>query len=168
MSPETTEGLEGFVHPVSIQGSEENAQVKLIVRDFTESGLAENEQVLKDLAEEVAKDYPAAQVSLEIKFQYRNMKQMLDLRPEVSSFAFEAVRRAGMEPIHNPIRGGTDGSRLSFMGLPTPNLFTGAHNFHGLREWVAVQHMTKSAESCLELVELWAEKGEIRGRLPTK
>lgn len=167
LSPETTEGTEGFVHPVGISGCEESCQVKFIIRDFAEEGLVQKADFLKQLAEQTAKSWPGCKIEVEIREQYRNMKQMLRLRPEVSDLAFEAVTKAGLTPIHNPIRGGTDGSRLSFMGLPTPNLFTGAHNFHGLREWVAVQHMTKSAECCVELVSLWAQKGQKRGLLPS-
>jgi len=165
LSPETTAGREGFVHPINITGNEEQAEIRFIIRDFEEEGLKEKERLLSTLAQEVAARYPGARAKAEVREQYRNMKGMIDRRPECAAFAVEAIKAAGLEVLRNPIRGGTDGARLSFMGLPTPNLFTGGHNFHGRREWIALQHMEKSVEVCLNLTQIWMERGERKGLL---
>ncbi len=166
LSPETTEGREGYVHPRLFEGSEDSATVKFLLRDFTEAGLREHEAIVRELAEAAAARWPGSAVECTVSASYRNMKAQLDLRPEALGFAVQAIEEAGLEVINKPIRGGTDGSRLSLAGLPTPNIFTGGHNFHGQREWVAVQHMVKSAEVCLRLVRLWGSKGEKKGLLP--
>ncbi|MCK5689060.1 peptidase dimerization domain-containing protein, partial [Myxococcota bacterium] len=166
VSPETTEGREGFVHPHDIRGNEETTTVKFLLRDFDVSNLDRQMHLLEGLATEVKAHYPNGDIKIERKAWYRNMKEMLDLRPEVTELAKEAVVRAGLEPISKPIRGGTDGARLSFMGLPTPNIFTGGHNFHSRREWIALQHMAKASETCLHIIDLWLEKGEKKGLLP--
>jgi len=157
-TPETTEGREGFLHPVSITGNTSEAKAQLIVRSFTEEGLAELEDVLRDTAAFMEKRYPRATVSVEIKPSYRNMKYQLDAEPRVVEYADQAVRRAGLTPVRLPVRGGTDGSRLSFMGLLTPNLFNGSMNFHGKREWVPLEWMEKSAETVLHLMDIWMER----------
>ena len=157
-TPETTEGREGFLHPVSITGNTSEAKVQLIVRSFTEEGLAELEDVLRDAAAFMEKRYPRAKVAVEIKPSYRNMKYQLDAEPRVVDYADEAVRRAGLTPVRMPVRGGTDGSRLSFMGLLTPNLFNGSMNFHGKREWVPLEWMEKSVETVLHLMDIWVER----------
>jgi tripeptide aminopeptidase len=157
-TPETTEGREGFLHPVSITGSTSEATVQLIVRSFTEEGLAELEDVLRDAAAFMEKRYPRAKLAIQIKPSYRNMKYQLDAEPRVVEYADQAVRRAGLTPVRMPVRGGTDGSRLSFMGLLTPNLFNGSMNFHGKREWVPLEWMDKSVETVLHLMDIWTEK----------
>jgi tripeptide aminopeptidase len=165
-SPETTDGREGYLHPMAIQGNEESTSIKFIMRDFTAEGLVELERFLEDRARTVERAHPGCRIDIEIKHSYKNMKVMLDQRPEAAEFAEEAIRAAGIEVHRNPIRGGTDGARLSFMGLPTPNLFAGGFNFHGKKEWVPVQYMEKSAEVCLRLLQIWAERGEKKGLVP--
>jgi tripeptide aminopeptidase len=157
-TPETTEGREGFLHPISIAGHTSDATSSLLVRSFTEEGLAELEGLLQDTAAFMEKRYPGARVRVEIKPSYRNMKYVLDAMPHVADYAEEAVRRAGVTPTRPPVRGGTDGSRLSFMGLPTPNIFNGSMNFHGKKEWVPLQWMEKSAETVAHLLEIWVER----------
>ena len=158
LSPESTEGREGFVHPGLISGSLESASIRFIVRDFTLEGLKKNEEELKSIMESVLADYPGAKGKMEIIEQYRNMKEVLKDYPEVADHAVEAIRRAGITPHLSSIRGGTDGSRLSFMGLPCPNIFAGEHAFHSRLEWVSVQDMEKAAETLVHLACVWEEK----------
>ena len=158
-SPETTEGKEGFLHPVSISGALEQASIGFIVRDFTDAGLQEKEALLDGIAKSVLKDYPHSSYRLEVKQQYRNMKQVLDGHPEIIENAMEAIRRAGLKPVKGSIRGGTDGSRLSFMGLPCPNIFAGEHAFHSRLEWVSVQDMEKAMQTIVHLAMIWEERG---------
>jgi len=158
MSPETTEKREGYLHPHLLQGAVETTLLTLLVRDFDESGLQAKEDYLRDLCEKVEKKFPKSAVTMEIKKSYRNMKIILDKHPEVVAYAMEAVKRSGLEPVKNLIRGGTDGARLSFMGVPTPNVFTGGHNFHSKREWISVQNMAKAVETIVNLSQIWAEK----------
>ena len=158
MSPETTDGHEGFVHPYVVHASVERTSVRLIVRDFAAAGLREKEAMLERHARDAAARFPGARVEIVIDEQYRNMKEVLDGRPDVAGFAREAIRRAGLEPVARSIRGGTDGSRLSFMGLPTPNLFAGEHNFHSRLEWVSAQDMEKAVEVIVHLVKIWEER----------
>ena len=158
-SPETTEGRDGFLHPVGITGTLENATLSLIVRDFSEQGLRDKAALLQRIIDEVLSDYPRSSARLEIKPQYRNMKEVLDRHPEVVDYALEAIRRAGLNPVRSSIRGGTDGSRLSFMGLPCPNIFAGEHAFHSRLEWVSRQDMEKAAETIVHLAMIWAERG---------
>jgi tripeptide aminopeptidase len=157
-SPETTEGKEGFLHPVSISGALEQASIGFIVRDFTDAGLQEKEALLDGIAKSVLKDYPHSSYRLEVKQQYRNMKQVLDGHPEIIENAMEAIRRAGLKPVKGSIRGGTDGSRLSFMGLPCPNIFAGEHAFHSRLEWVSVQDMEKAMQTIVHLAMIWEER----------
>jgi tripeptide aminopeptidase len=145
-SPETTEGREGFLHPIGLSGTLEAATLGLIVRDFTEDGLRKKEHLLEGIVKEVMADYPRSTARIEIKQQYRNMKQVIDRHPEIVDYAIEAIRRAGLSPVKTSIRGGTDGSRLSFMGLPCPNIFAGEHAFHSRLEWVSRQDMEKAAD----------------------
>ena len=140
-SPETTDGKEGFLHPVAISGALEKATIQFIVRDFTDQGLTQKETLLEGIVKDVIKDYPHSTCRMEVKHQYRNMKQVIDKHPETVDYAIEAIRRAGLKPVRSSIRGGTDGSRLSFMGLPCPNIFAGEHAFHSRTEWVSVQDM---------------------------
>jgi tripeptide aminopeptidase len=157
MSPETTDGHDGFVHPYIVHASVERTSVRLIVRDFVTAGLREKESLLEELAREAAGVYPGTRVEIAIDEQYRNMKEVLDAHPLVVEHARAAIRAAGLEPRTHPIRGGTDGSRLSFMGLPTPNLFAGEHNFHSRLEWVSAQDMEKAVEVIVHLARIWAE-----------
>ena len=158
MSPETTDGHEGFVHPYVITAGVQTTSVRLLIRDFVTAALREKEAALEALAREVAAGYPGIRVEIAVEESYRNMKEVLDRFPAVVDHAREAIRRAGIEPITHPIRGGTDGSRLSFMGLPTPNLFAGEHNFHSRLEWVSVQDMEKAVEVIVHLCQVWEER----------
>ncbi len=158
LSPETTQGREGFVHPVSVNGMLEQATIKFIIRDFSEEGLHGKERWLKGLTEEVMKAYPRSTFDFKVVEQYRNMKAILDQHPQVSEYAMDAMRRAGLKPERRSIRGGTDGSRLSFMGMPCPNLFAGEHAFHSKLEWVSVQDMQKATETIIHLCIIWEEK----------
>ncbi|MBU6459224.1 MAG: peptidase T [Bradyrhizobium sp.] len=157
-SPETTEGKQGFLHPVAISGTLEQATIDFIVRDFTDQGLKEKEELLESIAKAVIKDYPHSSFRLEIKPQYRNMKQVIDRHPEIIDNAMEAIRRTGLKPVKSAIRGGTDGSRLSFMGLPCPNIFAGEHAFHSRTEWVSVQDMEKAMQTIVHLAMIWEER----------
>jgi tripeptide aminopeptidase len=158
MSPETTDGHEGFVHPYVMTAGVQATAVRLLIRDFVTAALSEKEAMLEALAREVADGYPGIRVEVAVDESYRNMKEVLDRYPAVVDHAREAIRRAGIEPITHQIRGGTDGSRLSFMGLPTPNLFAGEHNFHSRLEWVSVQDMEKAVEVIVHLCQVWEER----------
>jgi len=158
LSPETTDGYEGFVHPYVVQASVDRTSIKLLVRDFETARLKEKEDLLARLARRAVACYPGARVETTVEEQYRNMREVLDAHPEVVESAREAVRRAGLEVRSRLIRGGTDGSRLSFMGLPTPNIFAGEHNFHSRLEWVSVQDMQKAVEVIVHLCRVWEER----------
>jgi tripeptide aminopeptidase len=157
-SPETTEGKQGFLHPVGISGALEQATLDFIVRDFTDEGLKEKEALLDSIVQDVMKDFPHSTYRLEIKPQYRNMKQVIDRHPDIIDNAMEAIRRAGLKPVKTSIRGGTDGSRLSFMGLPCPNIFAGEHAFHSRLEWVSVQDMEKAVQTIVHLAMIFEER----------
>jgi tripeptide aminopeptidase len=157
-SPETTEGKEGFLHPIGIVGALEKATISLIVRDFTEQGLKQKEALLESIVKEVMKDFPRSTYRMQIKQQYRNMKQVIDKHPEIVENAMEAIRRAGLKPLKASVRGGTDGSRLSFMGLPCPNIFAGEHAFHSRLEWVSVRDMEKAVQTIVHLAMIWEER----------
>jgi tripeptide aminopeptidase len=157
-SPETTEGKQGFLHPIGIAGTLEKATVGFIVRDFTDAGLKEKETLLEGIVKAVMKDFPRSTYRLEIKQQYRNMKQVIDRHPDIIDNAMEAIRRTGLTPVKSSIRGGTDGSRLSFMGLPCPNIFAGEHAFHSRLEWVSVQDMEKATQTIVHLAMIWEER----------
>jgi len=154
LSPETTAGYDGFVHPYLLNASVDRTSVKLIVRDFVTAGLKEKEALLVRLAEDAASRFSGALVEIAVEEQYRNMREVLDRHPMVVARAREAIRQAGLEPQSRPIRGGTDGSKLSFMGLPTPNLFAGEHNFHSRYEWVSVEDMEKAVDVIVNLARL--------------
>jgi len=158
LSPETTAGYDGFVHPYVMDAGVETTSVKLLVRDFTTSRLKEMEVLVEQLAHEAVAVYPGARVGIRVEESYRNMKEVLDQHPDVVEYACEAFRRAGLEPRIEPIRGGTDGSRLSFMGLPTPNIFAGEHNFHSRYEWISTSDMHKAVEVIIELCQVWEER----------
>ncbi|TFV75217.1 peptidase T [Bradyrhizobium frederickii] len=157
-SPETTSGKQGFLHPIGIEGALEQATLSFIVRDFSEEGLKEKEDLLESIVKDVMKDYPRSTYKFEVKEQYRNMKQVIDRHPHVLEYAIEAIRRAGLRPMRTAIRGGTDGSRLSFMGLPCPNIFAGEHAFHSRLEWVSRQDMEKAVQTIVHLAMIWEEK----------
>lgn len=157
-SPETTSGKQGFLHPIGIEGALEQATLSFIVRDFTEDGLKEKEELLEGIVKDVMKDYPRSTYKFEVREQYRNMKQVIDRHPHVLEYAIEAIRRAGLRPMRTAIRGGTDGSRLSFMGLPCPNIFAGEHAFHSRLEWVSRQDMEKAVQTIVHLAMIWEEK----------
>jgi tripeptide aminopeptidase len=159
LSPETTENYEGYVHPHVLRPTVDSTAIEILIRDFTREGLAEKERWLEELAHQTAADWPGTRVTIEVKESYRNMREVLDLHPEVVASAEEALRRCGLEPVHHPIRGGTDGSRLSFMGLPTPNLSSGQHNIHSRFEWADVWEMEKAVQSIVEICRLFAERG---------
>ncbi|MGM4871144.1 peptidase T [Bradyrhizobium sp. MOS001] len=157
-SPETTSGKQGFLHPIGIDGALEQATLSFIVRDFTEEGLKEKEVLLENIVKDVMKDYPRSTYKFEVREQYRNMKQVIDRHPHILEYAIEAIRRAGLRPMRTAIRGGTDGSRLSFMGLPCPNIFAGEHAFHSRLEWVSRQDMEKAVQTIVHLAMIWEEK----------
>jgi tripeptide aminopeptidase len=158
LSPETTAGYEGFVHPYVVQAAVEKTTVKLLVRDFHDRGLKAKEAMLDELAREAVRAWPGASVESRIEESYRNLKDVLDQHPQAAEYARGAIRRAGLEVHERPIRGGTDGCRLSFMGLPTPNLFAGEHNFHSRLEWISVQDMEKAVEVIVHLARIWEER----------
>lgn len=160
LSPETTSVREGFVHPYVVDASVDRTSVKLLVRDFVTAGLAEKEAWLQSLAATVVRDVPGASFEAVVVEQYRNMREVLDQHPLVVAHARQAIGRIGLKVRERAIRGGTDGSRLSFMGLPTPNVFAGEQNFHSRFEWVSVQDMEKSAEVIVEIARVWEEKSE--------
>lgn len=156
--PETTEGKQGFVHPVHMEGVLERASVQFIVRDFETAQLAHHEERIRELVSETLAEFPGATATVEIKEQYRNMKEILDQHPQVMDYADVAYQRAGVKAERMSIRGGTDGSRLSFMGLPCPNLFTGEMGIHSKQEYVSVQDMEKAVEILVHLSQIWEEK----------
>lgn len=159
LSPETTEKLEGFIHPVSVNGLAEKCTIDFIIRDFVTAGLAEKEQLLEAIVKKVLDKYPTASYEFRVTEQYRNMKEVLDTCPQVVAHARTAIERAGLKVTMESIRGGTDGSRLSFMGLPCPNIFTGMQNIHGKREWIGVKDMNKAVETLVHLAMIWEENG---------
>lgn len=158
-SPETTSGREGFMHPVKMHATVEQATIEFILRDFHTRKLGDYARYLKDRIDELLAKYPGATAQFKVHEQYRNMKEVLDNYPQVSEFAMKAIERTGIEVKRSSARGGTDGSRLSFMGLPCPNLFTGEMAFHGKHEYVSIQDMQKSVETLVYLVQIWEEEG---------
>jgi tripeptide aminopeptidase len=156
--PEVTDGKQGFVHPVAIEGGLEKATVQFIVRDFDTAMLPVHEQRLRKIAEDAAAKFPGSSISFSVKEQYRNMKEILDGCPHVMDYAEAAMVRAGIMPQRMSIRGGTDGSRLSFMGLPCPNIFTGEMGIHSRQEYVSVQDMEKAVETLVHLAQIWEER----------
>ena len=158
LSPETTEGREGYVHCININGNEELTVLKFIIRDFLTPKLQEFEEILEKLLKEAVAHFPGADYEFEVIEQYRNMKEILNNHPQIEEYAVEALKRLDIKPIQSAIRGGTDGSRLSYMGLPTPNLFAGGHNFHAITEYVAVQDMEMAVKMIVTIAEVWEEK----------
>lgn len=157
-SPETTDKKEGYVHPVRVEGIAEKATLEFILRDFDDDKLKEHGERLRDIAEKVVNQYAGATMEFTIHEQYRNMKKVLDDHPQVAAYAAEAINRAGMDVKTESIRGGTDGSRLSFMGMPCPNLFTGMQAIHSKQEWISVDDMAKAAETIVHLAMIWEQK----------
>ncbi len=158
LSPESTEGKRGFIHPVRVEGIAEKCTLEFIIRDFDTAGLIKKEDYLRTQIEERLRTYPKASFEFKVTEQYRNMKEVLDLHPHVVEYAREAIRRTGLEVKMESIRGGTDGSRLSFMGLPCPNLFAGEQAIHSKLEHISVQDMEKAVQMMVHLVQVWHEK----------
>jgi tripeptide aminopeptidase len=159
MSPETTDGEEGFVHPYSMEAGVDRTSVRFILRDFRTAALADQAAMLRRLADATVADWPGSTVSVAVEEQYRNMKEVLDAHPKVVEAARMAIERVGLELRFGSIRGGTDGSKLCFMGLPTPNVFAGEHNFHSRLEWISTYDMHKAVEVIVELCRVWGEIG---------
>ena len=157
-TPETTSDKQGFVHPTSMGGTLEQSTINFILRDFSDEGLRHKEMLLQETIDEVMKCFPKSTYTLVVKEQYRNMKSVLDKNPQVVDYAMEAIKRSNITPHCSSIRGGTDGSRLSFMGLPCPNIFAGEHAFHSRQEWVALQDMEKAVEVIVNLAMIWEER----------
>lgn len=157
-SPETTEGREGFVHPTTVNGIAEKAAIQFIVRDFALAGLQQHHDRLKKIAEETVARFPGATMEYAAREQYRNMKEVLDTCPQVAAYAEEAIQRAGLAVKKESIRGGTDGSRFSYIGMPCPNIFTGMQNIHSKLEWIGIKDMAKAAETIVHVAMIWEEK----------
>jgi tripeptide aminopeptidase len=169
LAPETTGGRDGFIHPHELVGTAAKAEVRLIVRDFDDEQLDRHVALLERTAREVVEAEPRARLDVSVREQYRNMASILRQVPEVTDAAEAAIRAEGIEPIRRPIRGGTDGSRLSAMGLPTPNIFTGGHEYHSVREWASVQDMAAAAAVVVRLAEVWSRQGAaVRRRRPSR
>ena len=160
LTPETTSGREGFIHPYELTATAGQAQIRAIVRDFEEEELERHLALLQRTAREVVAAEPRARLEFDVRRQYRNMRHYIDAAPRVMEAAQEAIRAEGIEPLRRPIRGGTDGSRLSEMGLPTPNIFTGGHEYHSVREWASVQDMAAAAATIVRLAEVWTRMGQ--------
>ena len=158
MRPETTSDYEGFIHPDSIEGNVESVTIKVLLRDFTEEGMAAKQAIVDGLLAGLEQRYPGCKTSVAVAGGYRNMKEVVSQDPRIIDLALKATQEVGVEPVQHPIRGGTDGARLSFMGLPTPNLFTGGMNYHSRTEWASAQWMEKAVDMGIRLVELWAEQ----------
>jgi tripeptide aminopeptidase len=154
LSPETTAGYDGYVHPYQLEASVDRTTVRVLLRDFITSGLRDQQSLLEALARTVATE-TGTRVEFEVREQYRNMREVLEQHPDIVNRARDAIRSAGLTPIEKPIRGGTDGSRLSFMGLPTPNLFAGEHNFHSRLEWTSRQDLEAAVRVVVELARIW-------------
>jgi len=158
LSPESTELKEGFIHPVTFGGSVEQAEARFILRAFNDEELSANGELLDATVQNIIENFPNSTYELKITPQYRNMKQVLDQYPQVIEYGIEAIKRAGIMPKQQSIRGGTDGSRLSFMGLPCPNIFAGEHAFHGKQEWASIQDMEKAVQTIVNIASIWEEK----------
>lgn len=156
-SPETTEMYGGFIHPKNISGLLEHASVGFLIREYSEEGLQRLEDLLRQITQLVMQDYPNSTYEFKVTEQYRNMKTIVDQHPQVVANAEEAIRRAGLTPVRHPIRGGTDGARLSFMGMPCPNLFVGEYASHSKHEWISVQDLQKSVETIIHICSVWEE-----------
>jgi tripeptide aminopeptidase len=162
LSPETTEKRDGYVHPHLASGTVEEATLKFLIRDFTVEGLKDKETFLESMVQDVMAQHTRAKMTFTVDESYRNMKYKLDEEPHVVEYALEAVKRAGLTAVKSLIRGGTDGSKLSYQGLLTPNIFTGGHNFHSRQEWISVQDMQKAVEVIVQVLQIWEEKSRTR------
>jgi tripeptide aminopeptidase len=160
LTPETTSGREGFIHPYALTGTPAQARLRAIVRDFEEDKLEQHLATLERNARDIVATEPRARLEFDVHRQYRNMRRYIDAVPHVIEAAEVAIRAEGIEPLRRPIRGGTDGSRLSEMGLPTPNIFTGGHEYHSVREWASLQDMAAAAATVVRLAEVWTQVGE--------
>ncbi|MDP9837955.1 tripeptide aminopeptidase [Neorhizobium huautlense] len=158
MAPESTKGKQGFIHPTGVSGAMEGASIHFIIRDFVDAGLTEKEELLEGIVKDVMATYPGSTYTFKVTEQYRNMKNVLNDHPQIMDYALEAVERAGMKAVRGSIRGGTDGSRLTAMGLPCPNIFAGGHAFHSPLEWVSHQDMNKAVATLVELAKIWEER----------
>lgn len=158
MSPEMTENREGYIHPYIIEGQNEMVKLRMLLRDFEMDGIETQKEIIQGIVEEVRSRHPKSNLTLEIKESYRNMRYKIEEQPKVIEYAEEAIKRVGVEPHHELIRGGTDGSRLSYMNLPCPNLFAGGEAIHSTLEWAPVQVMEKATETIIQLASIWAEK----------
>ena len=158
LSPETTEKRQGYVHCTTINGIEETTTLKIIIRDFETPKLKQYENLLEKLAKKAVAKFPGSKYEFKVINQYRNMKEVLVKHPQVAKYAVQAMKNLGIKPIMHPIRGGTDGSRLSFMGLPCPNIFAGEHSFHSQLEWVAVQDMEAAVKVIVEIAKIWEKR----------
>lgn len=158
LTPETTQLKEGFIHPVAFKGQVEEAEAQFIIRDFDNAKLQSHGELLEETVKKVMANYPNSSYNLQIKAQYRNMKEVLDQNPKIVAYGVEAITRAGVAVKKQSIRGGTDGSRLSFMGLPCPNIFAGEHAFHSKQEWVSIQDMEKAVQTIINIATIWEEK----------
>jgi tripeptide aminopeptidase len=159
LTPETTSERQGFIHPYALTGTAGRAEIRAIIRDFDDELVAEHAALLERTARDVVGAEPRARLEFDLRRQYRNMRSYLDAAPHVIEAAELAIRAEGIEPRRQPIRGGTDGSRLSEMGLPTPNIFTGGHEYHSVREWASVQDMAAAAATVVRLAEVWTRTG---------
>lgn len=157
LSPEMTANKQGFIHPLNVSGQVDEAVIEFIIRDFDDHKLEKHAEVIRQTAAKILLDYPRSQFELEVKAQYRNMKNIIDQYPQVVEYGLEAIARTGLTPRLRSIRGGTDGSRLSYMGLPCPNVFAGEHAFHSKQEWVSVQDMQKAVETIINICKIWEE-----------
>lgn len=160
LTPETTQLKEGFIHPVAFKGQVEEAEAQFIIRDFDNAKLQSHGELLEETIKKVMVNYPNSSYNLQIKAQYRNMKEVLDQHPQIVAYGVEAITRAGVVVKKQSIRGGTDGSRLSFMGLPCPNIFAGEHAFHSKQEWVSIQDMEKAVQTIINIACIWEEKAK--------
>ncbi len=159
-APESTENRDGYLHPCAVEGGVEKAVVRVLIRDFESEGVEAKRRRLEEIRGRVEAAWPGCRIELDIRESYRNMRLVLGHHPAVTEAAVEAVRRAGVEPRLQIIRGGTDGAKLCFMGLPTPNLFTGGQNFHSRQEWISVTDMEKAVETLVQLARVWVERSE--------
>jgi len=157
-SPETTEGREGFVHPYEMNGGVEQMELTFIIRSFEDADLELYSTKLEGLLKDALQRFPNCEYNFSVQKQYRNMKNVISKNPKISEYAIEAIKRSGLEPRKGSIRGGTDGSKLSFMGLPCPNIFAGEHAFHSKMEWACVQDMDKAVETLIHLITIWEER----------
>ena len=156
LTPDTTSGRQGFIHPFELAGTAAVAEIRLILRDHDDEQLRAHGELLRATAEQVVARHPGATLEIAVKEQYRNMRQLLDEVPHVAQAAVQAIRAEGLEPVREPVRGGTDGSRLTFMGLPTPNIFTGGHEYHSVREWSSLHEMAAACAVVVRLAAIWA------------